>query len=288
MKPSLVRTLTGGRTVAAQRALPSAARLRLTQGVARLQEAQRKVEYAACLIQARVRGRKAREELRLQEHAARLIQLHVRTREAREDARLLALVPKNNEEALALELQKRVINGRRKALARRAQARRKAKLPLDSVICKVYPPKQYQLSENFDPTGALLGRASFICMNMQGRAKSAQAKLSADCRRGNPAGASNKCRRDKARSLEKLFLREGYDGYMRKDAFIGTQGRAMRDEFLRFLAAEHKVKSWPVRLWHTAYDKVKMRNESKAKAKPPSERQKHAVAAMEAAGRQED
>ena len=63
---------------------------------------------AAAVIQARVRGRKAREELRLQEHAARLIQLHVRTREAREDARLLALVPKNNEEALALELQKRV------------------------------------------------------------------------------------------------------------------------------------------------------------------------------------
>ena len=48
---------------------------------------------------------------------------------------------------------------------------------------QVYPPKTYQLSQNFDPVGGFDARAHFICMNMQGKAASGRAKLTADVRR---------------------------------------------------------------------------------------------------------
>ena len=40
-------------------------------------------------------------------------------------------------------------------------------------------------------------------------------------RRGFAASEANLCRRNYARSVEKIVLLEGYDGYMRKDAWAG-------------------------------------------------------------------
>ena len=92
-------------------------------------------------------------------------------------------------------------------------------------------------------------------MNMQGKAASGRAKLSAEVRRGLAAVGANQCRRDRARSVEKLFLREGYDGYMRMDAWRD----GVRSDFERFLAAEVRVASLPVRLWLALVGKVTKR-----------------------------
>ena len=192
-----------------------------------LQSAKRRVLKAAVTLQAGFRGRMARED-------ARLMRLGT-----------MAIQSGRSDVALALELQMRVINGRRKTNTRRAEARHAIDptLRVDRIICKVYPPKTYQLSENFDPMGGFDARAQFICMNMQGKAASGRAKLTADVRRGLVAASPNKCRRDRARSVERLFLRDGYDGYMRMDAWCIS----LRHDFERFLAAEAKGESLP--LW---------------------------------------
>ena len=119
-------------------------------------------------------------------------------------------------------------------------------VPINSPHRQVYPPKTYQLSQNFDPMGGFDARARFICVNMQGKAASGRAKLTADVGRGLAAPPSTKCLRDRARSVEKIFLRDGYDGYMRMDAWCVS----LRNDLERFLAAEVKGESLPLRLWH--------------------------------------
>ena len=169
------------------------------------------------------------------------IQARFRGRVAREDRRLEALYSDEIssgrcDAALALELQLRVINARRKANERRAEARHAADpaLRVDRLLCKVYPPKAYQLSQNFDPVGGFDARAHFISMNMQGHATSGRARLTAEVRRGAAAPPSTKCVRERARSVERLFLRDGYDGYLRMDAW----GVRLRHDLEHLLAAE--------------------------------------------------
>ena len=53
-------------------------------------------------------------------------------------------------------------------------------------------------------------------------------------RRGAAAPPSSRCERERARSVEALFLRAGYDGYMRMDAW----GVSMRHDLEHLLAAE--------------------------------------------------
>tara|TARA_B110001452_G_scaffold239941_1_gene221222 strand:+ start:154 stop:837 length:684 start_codon:yes stop_codon:yes gene_type:complete len=158
----------------------------------------------------------------------------------------------SSAKALALDMQRRATAGLRKALVKRAEAR--PGLPVDAVLMKVYPPAANQLSENFDPTGAFDARASFISLNVQGKAVSGRSRLTADVRRGVAAASSNMCRRDSVRSVEKLILKEGYDGYMRKDAWA-----AKRSEFQRLLAAEDARSSLWARL-RVAYSKRRSAN----------------------------
>lgn len=153
----------------------------------------------------------------------------------------------SSDKALALDMQRRAAAGQRKALAKRAEAR--PGQPVDTVLMKIYPPAANQLSENFDPTGAFDACASFISLNVQGKAVSGRSRLTADVRRGVAAATSNMCRRDNVRAVEKLILKEGYDGYMRKDAWANK-----RSEFQRLLAAEDDRSSLWARL-RLAYSK---------------------------------
>mmetsp|Transcript_37116 Transcript_37116/g.94141 ORF Transcript_37116/g.94141 Transcript_37116/m.94141 type:complete len:446 (+) Transcript_37116:223-1560(+) len=217
---------------------------------------------------------KAARELR----AAVAIQARYRGRVAREDRRLEALYSDEIrsgrcDAALALELQLRVINARRKANERRAEARHAVDpaLRVDRLLCKVYPPKAYQFSQNFDPLGGFDARAHFISMNMQGHATSGRAKLTAEVRRGAAAPPSSRCERERARSVEALFLRAGYDGYMRMDAW----GVSMRHDLEHLLAAEAVAEALPLwlRVWHrlvgraTARDQIKNKSSTRPAAR---------------------
>ena len=305
--PAVAASAVEGTQLHGGEATPAALKVLSVLDLGAVQKAVRELK-AAVAIQARFRGRMAREDRRLETLST--LQIH----------------SGHSDTALALELQLRVINARRKTNELRAEARHAIDptLRIDRILCKVYPrprpnsfcnqctnaivvvecghqcanmpmrqctnictnvpcanapmcqctnvpmhqcanapmpipdvpinsphrqvypPKTYQLSQNFDPIGGFDARAHFICMNMQGKAASGRAKLTADVGRGLAAPPSTKCLRDRARSVEKIFLRDGYDGYMRMDAWCVS----LRNDFERFLAAEVKDESLPLRLWH--------------------------------------
>jgi len=70
---------------------------------------------------------------------------------------------------------------------------------------------------------------------MQGRAKSGRAKLSGHVMRGGLAPVADHCCREKVRSMEAIFLKYGYDGYMRKHDW-----ELVRNEFQKKLDNETK------------------------------------------------
>jgi len=129
------------------------------------------------------------------------------------------------------DLVRRVTNAMIKAEAKRE----KANLSSGAVICKVYPPKVYQDSRNFSPIGGFESSSSLVSLNMQGRAKSGRAKLSGHVMRGGLAPVADHCCREKVRSMEAIFLKYGYDGYMRKHDW-----ELVRNEFQKKLDNETK------------------------------------------------
>ena len=82
-------------------------------------------------------------------------------------------------------------------------------------------------------------------------------------RRGAAAPPSSRCERERARSVEALFLRAGYDGYMRMDAW----GVSMRHDLEHLLAAEAVAEALPLwlRVWHRLVGRATARDQIKNK-----------------------
>ena len=120
------------------------------------------------------------------------------------------------------------------AVAKVAEKRAKQGLAEVPTIIRVYPPAAAQNSENYDPTGAFDAHATITALNVQGRGRSGQARLSAGAMRGGLAPVADRCDRDKARSLEAIFVKHGYDGYMPVDAWDA----GARADFLKKLKSE--------------------------------------------------
>lgn len=92
----------------------------------------------------------------------------------------------------------------------------------EGAMVRTFPNGLAIKSGNYDPSGAFAKRANMICVNFQGQCATsyvpmANANREGKCTnvaRGKIHGESCTCKRDVSASLENLFLKHGYDGYI--------------------------------------------------------------------------
>lgn len=177
-------------------------------------------------------------------------------------------------EAYRAELKKRL----GAAFGKLQENRQSIFTPADAAnfVCKVFPSKLHERSENYDPVGAFDMGAQLISLNMQGKSTSVRSLLSFHAMRGGGhVPARDRVKRDRVRSVEHMFVTfgarafgnhahlgsippptrqcsrrlhavpccstAGYDGYMRVDAWNDA-----RPTLLQKLSKETKRR----RRWH--------------------------------------
>ena len=111
-------------------------------------------------------------------------------------------------EAYRAELKKRV--GTALVKVRENRGSRLGEAEAANVVCKVYPSKLHERSENYDPVGAFDMGAQLISLNMQGKSISARSLLSFHAMRGGGhVPARDRVKRDRVRSVEHMFVKFG-------------------------------------------------------------------------------
>ena len=111
-------------------------------------------------------------------------------------------------QAYRSELTRRVVTALDKVEEKRTPFFDKASVA--NFVCKVYPSKLHERSENYDPVGAFDAGAQLISLNMQGKSTSYRSLLSFQAMRGgSKVPTRDRCKRDRVRSVEHVFVKFG-------------------------------------------------------------------------------